>query len=463
MKLISYILGAMVLILPMAVWAAYNDVSLTTGTTLTLTVGGSTLDLTVNSGTIEAIRVQDSDLSMDLAAGSSIDLNSADKFTFTYNKANTTASFTCGSSSSVLNLSLGQGQATETVVVTPIRTACVAAGSGSGGGSTPSTPSTTTTTSTPSPTTTTTTTTSAPSAAAPSASTAAKPAVAPAPTSSPAPAPSAPAVSAPAPVVSMVPVLMKEINPGARSDEVMKLQELLAQDPTIYPDGTVSGFYGPKTTAAVKKFQAKYGLPTVGRVGPATLAKLNDVFGPKAEVVSAPALSTSVQSQTANQIQSQIQAIQQQIQTLTGGAVSTPSAPAVTGGFTVALSLGTRNEDVRSLQQVLNSDSDTQVSASGLGSAGSETNYFGPATQTAVQRFQVKYGIAGPGDPGYGFVGPATRAKLNELSGEATSAPAPSYTAPVTPTTPTSSSNTAKQIEEQIKAIQAQINALLKK
>ena len=264
-----------------------------------------------------------------------------------------------------------------------------------------------------------------------------------------------------------MPPLTSEINPGARNDEVMKLQELLAQDPTIYPEGTVSGFYGPKTTAAVKKFQAKYGLPAVGRVGPATLAKLNDVFGPRAEVVSAPAQSTSVQAQTATQIQSQIQAIQQQIQAITGGAAVTPSAPAVSGGFTSALSLGSRSESVRSLQEVLNSDPDTQISASGVGSSGRETTYFGPATRAAIQRFQVKYGIAGPGDTGYGLVGPATRAKLNEVSGSAaapstyTPAPVPSVPAPAAPSS--TSSSQAQQIADQIKAIQAQIDAILKK
>ncbi|MEK7500508.1 MAG: peptidoglycan-binding domain-containing protein [Patescibacteria group bacterium] len=263
---------------------------------------------------------------------------------------------------------------------------------------------------------------------------------------------------------------MSQLNPGARSDEVMTLQELLAQDPEIYPDGIVSGFYGPKTTAAVKRFQAKYGLPQVGRVGPATLAKINEVLGE-----SAPAAQSSVpsvQAQTANQIQSQIQAIQQQIQALTGGAVtgstavSAPVAP-VSGEFSSALSLGSRNNEVKMLQQALNSDPDTSISTSGVGSAGRETTYFGPATRAAVQKFQVKYGIAGPGDAGYGRVGPATRAKLNELLGgesESSSMPeGPSSAAPKAPVTASAVDVMTKQIEDQIKAIQAQIDALLKR
>ncbi len=46
---------------------------------------------------------------------------------------------------------------------------------------------------------------------------------------------------------------------------------------------------------------------------------------------------------------------------------------------------------------------------------GKVTGYFGLWTLRAVQAFQVKYGILKWGDPGYGVVGPKTRAKLNSL------------------------------------------------
>ena len=92
---------------------------------------------------------------------------------------------------------------------------------------------------------------------------------------------------------------------------------------------------------------------------------------------------------------------------------TTPTS--ATGSFTRALSLGSNGEDVRLLQKVLNSDPATRVATSGIGSPGRETTYFGPATEAAVKKFQVKYGIAKAGNPGYGYVGPATRAKLNAL------------------------------------------------
>ncbi|HBM45802.1 MAG: Ig domain protein group 2 domain protein [Parcubacteria group bacterium GW2011_GWF2_38_76] len=81
-------------------------------------------------------------------------------------------------------------------------------------------------------------------------------------------------------------------------------------------------------------------------------------------------------------------------------------------GFAVNLAFGSKNEDVRNLQKVLNSDLDTAVALSGAGSSGNETNFFGTATRVAVLKFQKKYGIAQTG-----FVGPLTRAKLQELFG----------------------------------------------
>lgn len=71
--------------------------------------------------------------------------------------------------------------------------------------------------------------------------------------------------------------------------------------------------------------------------------------------------------------------------------------------------------DVKVLQQLLNKDPQTRIAMSGPGSPGQESLSFGGLTEKAVQRFQEKYAIATPGQPGYGVVGPRTREKLREI------------------------------------------------
>ena len=92
-------------------------------------------------------------------------------------------------------------------------------------------------------------------------------------------------------------------------------------------------------------------------------------------------------------------------------------APAIPARAPISrsLELGSTGEDVRTLQIILNSDPDTRVAASGSGSEGNETTRFGALTERAIQKFQEKHGIAKRGHPAYGFVGPMTRAKLNQL------------------------------------------------
>src|SRR3989344_1619282 len=69
---------------------------------------------------------------------------------------------------------------------------------------------------------------------------------------------------------------------GSFGDDVKQLQEFLANPPAggkeIYPQGLATGFYGPATEAAVKRFQEKNGIEAIGIVGPKTRIKLQDLM-----------------------------------------------------------------------------------------------------------------------------------------------------------------------------------------
>jgi len=62
---------------------------------------------------------------------------------------------------------------------------------------------------------------------------------------------------------------------GSSGEDVRALQEALATDRHVYPEGIVSGFYGPLTEQAVKRFQARFGMEQVGTVGPQTRTHIN--------------------------------------------------------------------------------------------------------------------------------------------------------------------------------------------
>ena len=66
---------------------------------------------------------------------------------------------------------------------------------------------------------------------------------------------------------------------GSTGDDVKELQQFLAsQFPDLYPEGLITGYFGPKTEIAVKKLQEQQGIEAIGIVGPKTLSKLNQLI-----------------------------------------------------------------------------------------------------------------------------------------------------------------------------------------
>lgn len=92
-----------------------------------------------------------------------------------------------------------------------------------------------------------------------------------------------------APATSAIPaqtilVFTRSLRVGAQGEDVRRLQEYLASDSAIYPEGLVTGYFGALTKKAVGRFQEKYSIASQGEagygtVGPKTRAKVNELFG----------------------------------------------------------------------------------------------------------------------------------------------------------------------------------------
>ncbi len=195
---------------------------------------------------------------------------------------------------------------------------------------------------------------------------------------------------------STVAVFTRYLSYGSTSEDVRKLQQFLnAQGFTVATKGNGSPgkettYFGPATMAALVRFQKKYAITDISGVfGQLTLNKANAL-----------SVGTSVNCSIP---------------------ISTPALMVSSSqNFTRNLNIGSTGADVKRLQQFLNAQGFV-VAASGNGSAGNETSYYGPATFDAVKRFQEKYSseILVPNGltKGTGFFGPSTIKKINKMLG----------------------------------------------
>ncbi|MES2087570.1 MAG: peptidoglycan-binding domain-containing protein [Patescibacteria group bacterium] len=76
-------------------------------------------------------------------------------------------------------------------------------------------------------------------------------------------------------------IFKRALDVGSRGADVTALQTFFAKDKIIYPEGSITGYFGPATKRAVGRFQIKFAIiktssdPSYGFVGPKTRALLN--------------------------------------------------------------------------------------------------------------------------------------------------------------------------------------------
>lgn len=68
--------------------------------------------------------------------------------------------------------------------------------------------------------------------------------------------------------------LSRSLYRGLSGEDVQSLQEFLAEDSEVYPEGLITGFFGVRTEEAVRRFQRKHGVDALGIVGPKTRERL---------------------------------------------------------------------------------------------------------------------------------------------------------------------------------------------
>lgn len=130
------------------------------------------------------------------------------------------------------------------------------------------------------------------------------------------------------------------------------------------------------------------------------------------------AVADHTTAHTIEQLTAQINALQAQLQALAGAPAAPAAGAAAKCAFTRSLTVGSRGDDVTCLQKYLNS-AGYQIAASGAGSPGNETTYFGGLTRAAVAKWQAAMGVS----PAVGYFGPLTQAKYNSVVAAAPAAP----------------------------------------
>lgn len=152
-------------------------------------------------------------------------------------------------------------------------------------------------------------------------------------------------------------------------------------------------------------------------------------------LLAAPLVSSAA---TVSDLQTQIQSLLSQIQTLQsqGGAsvsgtaiIASPLMPSCPS-LSRSLSIGARGSDVTALQQFLSAQGYLSVSATG---------YFGALTEAAVGKWQIQNSVAASDSAGLGIFGPLSRSYLLRSCGGTTTSTGANFSAsPTSGTVPLS-------------------------
>jgi len=301
----------MALLLPVSALA----VDLTNSVALILPSTGDEYSLH-SASTFDSLSVNNSTFVFTMSGGQAVTVASTDRRPFTTDQSS--ATIECQGDQSKVSYSVGSGGASRDITITPGTGTCSTSqtggtspsvstggggfsapsvGGGGGGGSPPPIP----------------------------------------PPPAPVPVPQPVAVMPPLPSqAAPVASIARDLSLGAKGDDVAQLQAFLASDKSIYPEGRVTGYFGSLTQAAVRRFQAKYGISQVGRVGPQTRAKINSMLGGGTVPTPVPAPTPSSQQSSIDALMAQIKALQAQINALKasspqpippGGLVPPPAPP----------------------------------------------------------------------------------------------------------------------------------------
>lgn len=294
-KLFIVVIMAVVLVLAGgSVRAAYNDVTYTAGNDVLINLSGESINLKVISGSVASTTINTSTLSFKMVSGSSVSLTNSNRKIIANSLGVSTI---CTNSES--QLALDTSSASLVTVDISIGANCPAVNTGGG---TP-TPAVVYTPSTPVVTVETTTTTDTTTIIA----TSTTPATIDTTQTTTKPISEMTVTELQAEIVRITNLInqliasiglttteptegkiTKVLKYGMSDAEVTLLQTWLSKDSEVYPEGKITGYFGPLTKAAVIKFQEKYkdeiltplGLSQgTGLVGASTRPKLNSLFG----------------------------------------------------------------------------------------------------------------------------------------------------------------------------------------